>query len=115
MNQRNKMFLVPVAIVESKAFRAYKATAKLVYFYLLKISSQSADQEGWIQVTSVTLNRMTGIRRGAILRAKEQLVKDGYIELRDKNENTTHDARRSTRIKVKDWKDVLKVVNKDIF
>ena len=111
MNQGNKMFSVPVEVVESEVFKAYKDSIKLVYLYLLKITNLSTDQEGWIHVTSVTLCQMTGIGVDAILRAKKQLVKDKYIELLDKYEEHTDDARRATRIRVKDWKSLITVVN----
>lgn len=111
MDQGNKMFSVPVEVVESEVFKAYKDSIKLVYLYLLKITGESADQQGWIHVTSVTLHQMTGIGVDAILRAKKQLVKDGYIELLDKHEQHTDDARRAKRIKVKDWKALNKVIS----
>jgi len=111
MEQAVKMFQVPVEVVESEVFKSYKDSIKLVYLYLLKITSESADQQGWIHVTSVTLHQMTGIGVDAILRAKKQLVKDGYIELLDKYEEHTDDARRATRIRVKHWNALSKVIN----
>ena len=43
MSQGNKMFSVPVEVVESEVFRAYKDSIKLVYLYLLKITNLSED------------------------------------------------------------------------
>lgn len=105
------MFFVPNEVLETEVFRNYKDTIKLVYLYLLKVTNQSADKEGWIRITSVALSKMSGIGVDAILRAKQQLLKDGNIEVINKFDQAIDDVRRATRIRVKGWQAVLKAAN----
>ena len=105
------MFVIPNEVVESEVFKNYKVTTKLVYLYLLKVTNQSADKEGWIHVQSVALARLSGIGVDPIRRAKQQLLEDGYIEVKDCCEQETNDPRRCSWIRVKDWQSILKALD----
>jgi hypothetical protein len=103
-----KMILVPVTVLNDERFKKYKGGTKLVYIWLIKLHNQLANAEGWIQVSNKTISDETGLSEDAIRYAKEQLVKDELIEVRNSVFEPTVATRHTKWVRVKGWQEFLK-------
>jgi hypothetical protein len=93
-------FPVPHNIFEDEKFRKYKHTIKLAYVGLLKLHNRLANKEGWFWRSGETLSKEIGMDIKTYWYAKNQLVKDGYIEVRQGEYNPEKNARHALWYKV---------------
>jgi len=100
----NVMFPVPHRFIESEMFRGYKTNIKLVYFWLLKLSDQMSGRTGWFYMPNKIMSKESGISVDVIRSAK----KDGLIEVVDDDCLHVDDVGRTSYVRIKDWRKLLK-------
>jgi hypothetical protein len=76
-------FPVPHSVVEDSKFIAYKPSIKVFYFYLAHLVNRYSTDEGWAFRSLRILAKDTGLDIKTIRAARNQLMKDGFIEYHD--------------------------------
>ena len=76
------------AFYERKQFKPIDKSAQLLWFTLLYICNMSAWQE-WFTVASQTIEIHSGLNKHAIIRARNNLKQQGYIDFRTNGNKAT--------------------------
>ena len=75
-------FSIPHQVFESSKFKGLRISSKLLYCYFAKLRNRYADKEGWFWRDEQTISDDTRMHRNTIEKAKKELKKAEFIEVK---------------------------------
>lgn len=91
MRKAYNQFFVPHNIIEEDRFISMKISSQMLYIHLCRLKNRLKSDEFYRDLK--TLSRETGMHINTLKRAKKELIKKGYIDI--KRDYYLHSGHRS--------------------